>query len=1181
MPYAVPSPSTSPVATMTFAPTLPSPKSAPLPPPVASSSSSSSSSRSFPSPPPPQSPQRRDAAHRPARHHQRSHSSEPIASTSSFIFVQPASPENQGQGQQRYTWASTGAAAGSPSKREDAYATVPRQTRRIRLAALTPKESGRVSPNGAGSSSPGPSSQDEGEGGVRGRKEGQAASGENDRTPRPSDSIFTNSFPFGPNSSSPSPSPTPDDDAFAQKPALMVRKKSGELVRPSLKADTMRRDFSKPRSAPATPVCPKYVHFDTQLEHVKHFLAQQRPAAVSRSGSPVETETEDEPEAFPFPAMATAQAGTVKLVLPNFPAPATRLDKPAFVESLEMTPDSKSIRGIVRVKNLAFQKWVAVRFTLDNWQTVSEVSAEHHDSLPGGQADRFAFTIRLQDLLARIEEKTMFLAVRYTVGGQEIWDNNDNQNYRIEFRKLAAPPPSSASSRASRAAEANAALSRQAHATAAERRKNAWSVTNAGQAADRMADLRRELDRLVREDNFDDDDEREQQRPASSSGLVGSSTGLGIGANGGGAGGRRFGPDARSSSSFEGGSAMGMGPASLSGRYDFGNSLKMYTDKAASVGGGGGGGGGGMKPREGGSPSLNVPLPLPHSSNSFFDPVSTSPQRPRAPPLPSSAVRAAASASASSSSPPQPFATTIINGMPATVYDPSSTSASGSGSAPSSMIINSHRNPATTDSPLHSPRPQLQPDFGLPSTSVTGGSIGGSGNGSTASGVPSKAYYSPTLPSFQHVVPRSPPRDPSASSYFYMAATAPSSAAINGAGAGGAGTPGSGSSSPYLPLQDVPGAGAGGFNSGARTRYHSYPVGSAKAGGGESGGGINLGPSPTQRTAPMPYSPLVPPSFRDGRNRHSPFASPVPSPPMGMSPSASPPRPHSPLPGVSSSSSLSSSSSVKLRSPPPERSVDSLTNSDSDDYPSSSSQLLQHEGLWSPATTDSGMSTSTTGSASSSSSSNSAGTTRGGSLGMSPFLPSRLVGAGPGLNGSGGGRRVRDGSEDSTASSLLSSPESDATSVPPDSPGGFYGGAQSFGGDGKALPLPSRPSNALEFSHFLDRYRFHLQSSPSPLSPTATSPTTTTSSLGLSAPSSLLPSPTPTPTTAADFFAFAASASASSPVPISGAGAHSPASTATSIAGSPTPPRRLSPLAQQQQHQAATVQVANGTTVVS
>ncbi|KAM0792164.1 hypothetical protein ACM66B_004861 [Microbotryomycetes sp. NB124-2] len=431
MPYAMPSPSTSPTATMTF----------------------------------PRSPEAR-----PHRHHMRSHSSDAVPSTSSFIFVQPATPNIKHH--------KTGAAAASSTSAANAAAdqaladgadssaidglAVPRR-QRIKIFGFTPA-----------ANEDGPSSQDESS-----PAELSNNSASDDATPRPL-SFMAGRPPLVPVPGRKVASAQHINDlkeAFPARTTAMVRKKSGELVRSSLKSADSRR--AKPRSAPATPISPKFVHFDTQLEHVKHFLAQQRPAAVSRSGSPIETETEDEPEAYPFPAMIPPAAGSIKLKLPNFPSRVSN-EQDVYVETLEMAPDGKSIRGVVRVRNLAFEKWVAVRFTLDHWQTVSEVSAEHHESM-GSTSDRFVFNIRLHDLLARIEEKTMFIAVRYTVGGREIWDNNDGQNYRVEFERHVVAAP-----------KAGAPLTRQ----------TAWSVTSAGRVSDRMADLKRELSRLVQDDDI-------------------------------------------------------------------------------------------------------------------------------------------------------------------------------------------------------------------------------------------------------------------------------------------------------------------------------------------------------------------------------------------------------------------------------------------------------------------------------------------------------------------------------------------------------------------------------------------------------------------------------------------------------------------------------------------------------
>ena len=75
-----------------------------------------------------------------------------------------------------------------------------------------------------------------------------------------------------------------EDDELRIKPPLL-RKKSGELVKPALRPATRRR----PSSMPGTPTFSKAVHFNENMEQVRHFLQVDRPIAVSAGSSPVET----------------------------------------------------------------------------------------------------------------------------------------------------------------------------------------------------------------------------------------------------------------------------------------------------------------------------------------------------------------------------------------------------------------------------------------------------------------------------------------------------------------------------------------------------------------------------------------------------------------------------------------------------------------------------------------------------------------------------------------------------------------------------------------------------------------------------------------------------------------------------------------------------------------------------
>ncbi|KAI0527965.1 putative phosphatase regulatory subunit-domain-containing protein [Xylaria bambusicola] len=226
------------------------------------------------------------------------------------------------------------------------------------------------------------------------------------------------------------------EEDLALKPP-MVRKKSGELVRPALRPAHLRR----PSSMPGTPTFSKAVHFDSHLEHVRHFLQVDRPLAVSTDTSPADNYDSDTEYPFKSGEKRVVQVPSFEweIVMHNPPAQTPiRKGLPVRLERVWMSPDQKSLIGFVSVANLAFQKTVVCRFTFDYWKTTSEVGAEyHHDIRPGEKEagyDRFQFSIKLSDI-ADLQAKTLFFCVRYNVNGLEYWDNNNSVNFQVDFRK--------------------------------------------------------------------------------------------------------------------------------------------------------------------------------------------------------------------------------------------------------------------------------------------------------------------------------------------------------------------------------------------------------------------------------------------------------------------------------------------------------------------------------------------------------------------------------------------------------------------------------------------------------------------------------------------------------------------------------------------------------------------------
>ena len=90
-------------------------------------------------------------------------------------------------------------------------------------------------------------------------------------------------------------------------------------------------------------------------------------------------------------------------------------------ESLHL-PEGGGIKGTIQVTNVAYEKRVTVRWSVDGWKTWADTDATFHSSI-SKDSDLFEFTILSQT-------KTEF-AVRYQAAGQEVWDNNSGWNYQF------------------------------------------------------------------------------------------------------------------------------------------------------------------------------------------------------------------------------------------------------------------------------------------------------------------------------------------------------------------------------------------------------------------------------------------------------------------------------------------------------------------------------------------------------------------------------------------------------------------------------------------------------------------------------------------------------------------------------------------------------------------------------
>lgn len=287
-----------------------------------------------------------------------------------------------------------------------------------------------------------------------------------------------------------SPKQSPEELGSAQTIGYkLVRKKSGELVKPSLKEPGyFDSNIKRSRSLPTTPTY-KLVHFGGDND-VKYFKKRDIPSAISASNSPSflgldgqieglhlngdDDSYEDETDEEELQLGSTPPFNLNSAAITRYPNPhhQPRIDwelqllnfgdisydrkihqqeAPVFLERVYISVDKKYLVGHIAVKNLSYEKHVTIRYTLDDWCTIIEIpttySTERPNVLKQNEYDRFTFKVSLESLfnsfrirndqnkLLEEQENKYSLCIKYTTQDLEYWDNNASLNYNLKLIK--------------------------------------------------------------------------------------------------------------------------------------------------------------------------------------------------------------------------------------------------------------------------------------------------------------------------------------------------------------------------------------------------------------------------------------------------------------------------------------------------------------------------------------------------------------------------------------------------------------------------------------------------------------------------------------------------------------------------------------------------------------------------
>ncbi|XP_051975609.1 uncharacterized protein ppp1r3ab [Xyrauchen texanus] len=110
------------------------------------------------------------------------------------------------------------------------------------------------------------------------------------------------------------------------------------------------------------------------------------------------------------------------------------------LESLELLPGTTTLKGIIRVLNLSFDKMVYVRTSLDSWRSHFDLLAEYVPGSSNGETDCFSFKLTLVPPFGEDGTRVDF-CLRYETSLGTFWNNNNEKNYAFFCYEKAKEKP--------------------------------------------------------------------------------------------------------------------------------------------------------------------------------------------------------------------------------------------------------------------------------------------------------------------------------------------------------------------------------------------------------------------------------------------------------------------------------------------------------------------------------------------------------------------------------------------------------------------------------------------------------------------------------------------------------------------------------------------------------------------